>query len=134
MFEYKDFGAFKQHLRDFLVQVPADLAFLHTPATQACYMCTAVSWQLHTLSSDNKHRANTEWTRRAILRRGLLGVMQTKQFADKDNADLFAEEAAAQREVTQSPRDAANAVAGSSMWDRCAVWCCHSAIWQAHAI
>jgi hypothetical protein len=23
MFEYKDFGAFKQHLRDFLVQVPS---------------------------------------------------------------------------------------------------------------
>jgi hypothetical protein len=26
--------------------------------------------------------------------------VQTKQFADKDNADLFAEEAAAQREVS----------------------------------
>ena len=43
MFEYKDFGAFKQHMRDFLVQ--------------------------------------------------------TKQFADKDNADLFAEETEKQREV-----------------------------------
>ena len=43
MFEYKDFGAFKQHMRDFLVQ--------------------------------------------------------TKQFADKDNADLFAEETEKQREA-----------------------------------
>ena len=43
MFEYKDFGAFKQHARDFLVQ--------------------------------------------------------TKQFADKDNADLFAEELEKQRQV-----------------------------------
>jgi hypothetical protein len=30
----------------------------------------------------------------------LLLHVQTKQFADKDNADLFAEEAAAQREVS----------------------------------
>lgn len=43
MFEYKDFGAFKQHARDFLVQ--------------------------------------------------------TKQFADKDNADLFAEELEKQSQV-----------------------------------
>ena len=43
MFEYKDFAAFKQHLRDFLVQ--------------------------------------------------------TKQFADENNADLFAEEAAQQQQV-----------------------------------
>jgi len=46
MFEYKDFGAFKQHMRDFLVQ--------------------------------------------------------TKQFADKDNADLFAEETEKQREARTS--------------------------------
>jgi len=30
--------------------------------------------------------------------------LQTKQFADKDNADLFAEEAAQQREVRRPSR------------------------------
>lgn len=39
--------------------------------------------------------------------------MQTKQFADKDNADLFAEEAAAQREVSIFRRQHANITGGN---------------------
>jgi hypothetical protein len=58
MFELKEDSAFKQHLRDFLVQ--------------------------------------------------------TKSFADKNNADLYAEEAAAQREVRRSPTLQQDAARGPS--------------------